>query len=85
MRYRGIIVGGLTVSSDIFAIAKTTAAIGAPVELAFNGSVITGLSGLTAGQKLYLNLSTGAIGPTDTGFPVYRAITATSAVAQFKF
>jgi hypothetical protein len=81
-RYRNVIAGSTSVSSNVFAIADATVTNGQPCPLNFEGDVLTGLSGLTPGAKHYLNTTNGSLTTTNSGVPLYHALDAARAVVK---
>lgn len=84
-RIQNVVAGSFSVSTDIIGIADATVASGVACPFNPTGSVITGLSGLTPGQRSYLDPVSGSLVTTDTGAPVYRALDATTAIVNVKF
>lgn len=81
-RYRNIVAGSTSVSSNVFAIAGADTANGVGVPLLFNGDTITGLTGLTPGAKTYLNTANGTLTTSNSGVPLLHALDSARAVVK---
>lgn len=81
-RFRNVVAGSTSVSSNVFAISDGTVANGVACPLAFEGDTITGLTGLTPGAKHFMSTVNGSVVTSNTGVPLLHALDASRAVVK---